>query len=204
MIYISLPILNESYNLPALLNCLKDQEATDFELIVCVNNYNSWWDDFEKKKQCIDNQSSLTILENENRFKVTVIDKCLPGKGWSPKKGGVGHARKTAMDYISTIANDDDLIISIDADTFYPPDYLTGIAKALNNKSLIGIAAPYYHKLNSENDKLILRYEIYMRYYLLNMLRINNPYAFTALGSAMVFPVWAYRKVGGQIGRAHV
>ena len=36
-----------------------------------------------------------------------------------------------------------------------------------------------------------------MRYYLLNMLRINNPYGFTALGSAMAFPVWAYKKVGG-------
>jgi hypothetical protein len=29
------------------------------------------------------------------------------------------------------------------------------------------------------------------------MLRIRNPYAFTAVGSAMAFPVWAYRKAGG-------
>jgi len=36
-----------------------------------------------------------------------------------------------------------------------------------------------------------------MRYYLLNMIRIRNPYAFTALGSAMAFPVWAYNKTGG-------
>ena len=36
-----------------------------------------------------------------------------------------------------------------------------------------------------------------MRHYMVNMLRINNPYAFTALGSAMAFPVKSYRKVRG-------
>jgi hypothetical protein len=36
-----------------------------------------------------------------------------------------------------------------------------------------------------------------MRHYLLGLLRIGNPYAFTALGSAMAFPLWAYRRVGG-------
>ena len=48
-----------------------------------------------------------------------------------------------------------------------------------------------------EKDTWLLRYEIYMRYFLLNMLRIKNPYAYTALGSAMAFPVWAYKKLGG-------
>ena len=64
---------------------------------------------------------------------------------------------------------------------------------------LLGLAIPYYHKLigNPVNDRLILRYEIYMRHYLLNMLEIGNPYAFTAIGSAMAAKVSAYRKVGG-------
>ena len=43
----------------------------------------------------------------------------------------------------------------------------------------------------------MLRYECYMRHYLIQLLRIANPYAFTALGSAMAFPIWAYRRVGG-------
>ena len=43
----------------------------------------------------------------------------------------------------------------------------------------------------------MLRYEIYMRHYLVNLLESGNPYAFTALGSAMAFPLWAYRRVGG-------
>jgi len=44
----------------------------------------------------------------------------------------------------------------------------------------------------------MLRYEIYMRHYFLNLVRIGSPYAFTALGSAMAFPLWAYRAIGGM------
>jgi hypothetical protein len=71
--------------------------------------------------------------------------------------------------------------------------------KLENSKNLLGIAIPYFHPLtgNNVNDRLILRYEIYMRHYLNNMLEIGNPYAFTAIGSAMAAKVSAYRKVGG-------
>jgi hypothetical protein len=44
----------------------------------------------------------------------------------------------------------------------------------------------------------MLRYEIYMRNYNIQLMLINCPYAFTALGSAMVVPVWAYRAIGGM------
>ena len=47
-------------------------------------------------------------------------------------------------------------------------------------------------------DRAILRYEIYMRCYLQNLIRIGSPYAFTALGSAMAVRVDAYRKMGGM------
>ena len=197
MNYLSLPVLNESENITALLDCLSKLDSNDFELVVCVNNYDSWWEDEEKRTQCLDNQKSIELLSAETRFKVRLIDKSSAGKGWRPKKGGVGHARKTAMEYIAAIADKNDLIVSIDADTDYPSNYITETAKVLKDKSLIGLALPYYHKTDGINDSLILRYEIYMRYYQLNMFRINNPYAYTALGSAMTFPVWAYKKVGG-------
>jgi len=198
MNYLSLPILNESENLSALLNCIAKQESQNFQLVVCVNNYEWWWDDKLLSEQCKDNQNSIDILKEEKRFKITVIDKSSPTKGWNKKKGGVGRARKTAMDFIVTIAHDKDLILSIDADTYYPPNYLKEINKVFGDKKLMGLAVPYYHPLDGKNDRLILRYEIYMRYFLLNMLRVNNPYAYTALGSAMAFPVWAYKKVGGM------
>jgi hypothetical protein len=37
-----------------------------------------------------------------------------------------------------------------------------------------------------------------MRAYALNMWRIRSPYCFSALGSAIAFPVWAYRAAGGM------
>jgi glycosyltransferase involved in cell wall biosynthesis len=197
MIYLALPILNESENLPSLISCLSSQEIDGFELFACVNNFDRWWDDEKKLSQCLDNQESMRILASVSQFKVNIIDKSSRGKAWPEKKGGVGHARKVVMDAISNIASPNDLIVSIDADTYYPSDYLAEIAKVLCRFEIFGLSIPYYHKLNGENDRLLLRYEIYMRYYLLNMLRIKNPFAFTAIGSAMAFPVWAYRKVGG-------
>ncbi len=197
MIYIALPVLNESQYIPDLLECLKSQQFIDFEIFICVNNYEHWWQDEELKNQCRDNQRTIEYLQGVTDFKLTIIDKSSPSRGWSTKKGGVGHARKHLMDTINEVAQKDDIIVSIDADTYYPPDYLKKINDFFNENSCIGLSIPYYHKLGSETDKLILRYEIYMRYYLLNMYRIENPYAFTAVGSAMAFPVWAYRKVGG-------
>jgi glycosyltransferase involved in cell wall biosynthesis len=198
-IHIALPVLNESKNLPAFIACLKAQSMQDFSLLVCVNQYEAWWDDAEKVDQCIDNQKSIDFLQSVSGMGIQIIDKSSKGKGWPRKKGGVGHARKIIMDLIVETATDHDLIVSMDADTFYPPDYLASLqATFQQHPRQIGLAVPYYHKLDgNETDRLILRYEIYMRYYALNMLRINNPYAFTALGSAMAFPVWAYKKVGG-------
>lgn len=198
-IYIALPVLNEFENLPALIKCLREQSTTTFELIACVNQYESWWGIDDKKSQCLDNQSSLQYLNDQNDLRITVIDKSSKGKGWHDKRGGVGWARKVLMDNINQSASTNDLIISIDADTYYPPNYLASIeGDFIDHPETAGLCVPYYHQLNgSKTDALILRYEIYMRNYMLNMLRINNPYAFTALGSAMVAPVWAYRKIGG-------
>jgi hypothetical protein len=198
-VYVALPVLNESENLPGLIESFKKQDMKDFELVVCVNNYNRWWDEPGKNTQCTDNQKSLKYLRSIDSLMVQVIDRSSPGHGWPDKKGGVGWARKIAMDEIANKADDHDLIVSIDADTFYPENYLSAILDYFfNNPESFGLSLPYYHKLTDKaTNRLILRYEIYMRYYLLNMLRIKNPYAYTALGSAMAFPVWAYKKVGG-------
>ena len=198
-IYIALPILNELENISSLLNCFRLQSYNGFEIVACVNQYNSWWSDNEKVAICEDNLKSIELLKSANGLVIEVIDRCTIGNGWPAKKGGVGWARKTIMDYIASKADKNDIIVSVDADTYYPTDYLQSIVEFFaTNKSFVGLAIPYYHKLaGDETDRLILRYEIYMRYYLLNMMRIGNPYGYTALGSAMAFPVWSYRKVGG-------
>ena len=199
-LYIALPVLNESENLPDFLACMKKQELHDFELVVCVNNYEWWWDDEEKRSLCQDNQKSINLLKHEKEISIQIIDCSSRGKGWLKKKGGVGMARKTALDFIARKVNDEAVLVSMDADTDYPRDYLLKIVTYFQeHPNYSGLSLPYYHPLTgiAEQDRLLLRYELYMRYYALNMIRIHNPYRYTALGSAMAFPAWAYRKAGG-------
>lgn len=198
--HLALPALNELENLPALLNDLKQQSQKDFTLWVCVNHYEHWRGLPEKRDQISNNEKSLELLQSNKEIDIRAIDRASAGKGWPKKKGGVGWARKVIMDAIAKEADNNSLIVSIDADTSYPPNYLTAIENTFaKNPKIYGLAVPYYHSLSEheENNRLILRYEIYMRNYALNMLQINNPYAFSALGSAMAFPVWVYKKVGG-------
>jgi len=199
-LYLALPVMNESENMQAFLQCLAEQSVSNFILFVCVNQPDHYWDNVEKIHICEDNKRSIEILKREQPFPVHLIDRSSPGLGWKGKHFGVGWARKTAMDEISKVGRDEDIIMSMDADTHYPADYLSSIQDLFGlYPDKVGLANPYFHRLtgNEPIDRAILRYEIYMRSYAVNMFRIGNPYAFTALGSAMSFPLWAYRKVNG-------
>jgi hypothetical protein len=104
------------------------------------------------------------------------------------------------MDYISTIANDEDIILCMDADTTFHEDFCISIIEGFtNNKDCVGMALPYYHRLTGDEvlDRAVLRYEIYMRYFTLNLFRIHNPYCFTAIGSSMATTVKVYKAVKG-------
>lgn len=198
-VYFALPVMDESDNLSQLLSDIEYQDYQNIALHVCVNQYNHWWNEDDKLHICSDNAKSLEILSSNFSFPTKIIDKSSPNNGWHKKKGGVGHARKVIMDDISQVAKPTDIIISIDADTRYPKNYVTSIVEYFQqNKKSLGLAIPYYHKSdNLITKRLILRYEIYMRYYLINMLRIKNPFAFTAIGSAMACTAGSYKKVGG-------
>lgn len=199
-VYITLPVLNEFENLPALIASLDAQHFKNRELIICVNQPDEWWNIPEKKHNCENNRKSLQWLNFISGNHVKVIDKSSPGNGWQGKNHGVGWARKTAMDAASAVASPDDIILSIDADSFYPPDFLDSIISSFEkHPNAAGLSAPYYHKLTGDEitDRCILRYEIYMRNYALNMLLIDNPYAFSAIGSGMACKVSAYRQNGG-------
>lgn len=192
--------MNESKWIGQLLESILAQSYCNFRLFVCINQPDDWWYLREKEAICHDNAISLEILRHHHEIPITIIDKSSPGSGWKGKHQGVGWARKTVMDAINSVASRDDLIVSIDADTWYPPDYLASLAENLKlNPDATAFAIPYYHELTGDErtDRAILRYEIYMRYYSLNLWRCYLPYRYTAIGSAMAAPVWAYRRSGG-------
>ncbi len=198
-LYLALPVLEEYKNLTGLMNTLQLQENQNFHLVVCVNHYENWRNIPKYAHSVEDNERSLTFFKDFNDFPISLIDHASLGKGWPKGKGGVGWARKKCMDAISDMAKPQDIIVSIDADTYYPPNLLSEIAQTIDkNPKAVGLAIPYFHPLSGDDTDLhILRYELYMRHYALQMLRIDNPYAFSALGSSMAFPVWSYRKLGG-------
>ncbi len=199
-VYLALPVMDETELLPRLIAVLRKQSLTSYELVVCVNQPDRWWYDQEKREICLRNSRTLEYLEGLEGIRLTLLDRSTPGRGWQGKNLGVGWARKTAMDAIVSKANNEDIIISIDADTTFHENYLQSVCRTLkSHPEAMALSLPYYHHLtgDGDTDRCMLRYEIYMRYYFLNMWRITNPYAFTALGSAMALPVWAYRKVGG-------
>lgn len=200
-IYIALPVLNELEALPLLLSNLKNQDYLPEEIVVCINQPDNWWNDILKIQTCLNNQASIKLLEAVTNLNIKVMDRSSLGMGWQGKQSGVGWARKTAMDEITRKAAPNDLILSLDADTTFGTGYLRSVMQNLHNHpSATGLSIPYYHMLTGIDEKLdraMLRYEIYMRCYVLNLWRIGNPYSFSALGSAIAIPVWAYNAIGG-------
>lgn len=193
--------MNEFDYLNKTLESLQQQTISNFSIYICVNQPESYLNNLNKQHIYKNNQQLLGYLNDLNMSNLTIIDHSSSGKGWIGKLHGVGQARKVIMDEIIKKADDSDLIVSLDADTLLPNNYLAQIQNAFRqNSKAIGISAPYYHQLtgHSDLDRAILRYEIYMRYYLLNLFRISSPYAFSALGSAMAVSVKAYKKIGGM------
>jgi glycosyltransferase involved in cell wall biosynthesis len=200
-LYIALPVINEAEFLHKVLACIRRQDHTGFHVFVCVNQPDEWWEVAEKRAVCEANTKLLHVLENFRDFGLTVIDRCTRGNGWTGKKHGVGWARKTLMDAINKVADEKDIIISLDADTTFSDHYFSSLVDNFSaHPDAVAMAVPYYHERPDDDAacRAMLRYEIYMRHYSLNLWRIGNPYSFTALGSAMACPVWAYRAVGGM------
>jgi len=193
--------MNELEALPLLLFNLRNQDYQPEKVVVCINQPDSWWNDNSKVQKCLNNQASIRLLKAETSLNIKLIDRSSQGMGWQGKQMGVGWARKAAMDEIVLKASSDDLIVSLDADTTFGPWYMRSVAQNLHNHhSATGLSVPYYHQLAGTDDTLdraMLRYEIYMRCYVLNLWRIGNPYSFSALGSAIALPVWAYNAIGG-------
>lgn len=197
---IAVPMMDELDNIPFLLEDIRQQSLHDFSLYVCVNQPDEWCSDSSFATVYHANQQSLALLRTVADIPITLIDCSSPGCGWTAKRKGVGWARKRLFECILDNSNADEIIVSMDADTHFNSDYFESILDCFNaNPAVSALSIPYYHNLtgNESMDRPLLRYECYMRHYLIQMLSIHNPYAFTAIGSAMAFPAWAYKRVGG-------
>ncbi|MGE5425373.1 MAG: glycosyltransferase [Syntrophothermus sp.] len=201
-VYIALPVLNELENIPDFLHCLLSQTYTSWKLYVCINQPDEWWNDPGRRMICENNEKTFHYLKELQHPDIFLIDRYSRGKGWKGKKHGVGWARKTVMDKIAEESQEGtDIMISLDADTTFGSDYFQSVAETfIHHPDAVALSVPYFH--NPSEDpyayRAILRYEIYMRHYSINLWRIGSPYTFTALGSAMACPVRSYQAIGGM------
>jgi glycosyltransferase involved in cell wall biosynthesis len=200
-LFLAVPVMNEGAFLPATLHSLTRQTLPPTRVYICVNQPDAWHEGTPAQRAvCRDNGETLAWLRSFRELPLTVLDRSTPGKGWQGKRSGAGWARKVLMDAIDADARDEDILVSMDGDTFYKPGYLEAVCDSLGaHPRATALSAPFYHPLGpvEEQNRALLRYELYMRHYFLNLLRIDSPYAFLALGSTISLPVWAYRKVGG-------
>ena len=199
---VAIPLLGELENLDKLLSSLRGQTFTNFTVFFCVNQPESWHDstDVFHRDVVANNTETLQQLGTVEDLDFMVVDRSSKGLGWSAKKQGVGWARKILFDTILEHCVEREIIVSLDADTQFDNDYFASIVSVFEHDfSISAISIPYYHPLTGDVhlDRPLLRYECYMRHYMVNMLEIGSPYAFTALGSAMAFTVAAYNKAGG-------
>ena len=64
-VYAIVPIMAESAYLPALLNCLAEQAYPNFEVVFCVNQPESFWDNPLKQWVVEDNGLCLNLLKKK-------------------------------------------------------------------------------------------------------------------------------------------
>lgn len=198
-LHVAIPAIDELDHLPVTLDNLAAQRVNyPFTVYVCVNQPESWWNNPDKIDVCQNNQQLIKFIRNYPKLPVEIIDKSSLGNGWGDKNHGVGWARRTLFDHILSVATAEDVIVSLDADTCVKPEYLQSIGENFENRTLTAVSLPYYHRLTDDNaaNRAILRYEIYMRSYLINLYGISSPYNFTAVGSAIAVRVEALRKIG--------
>ena len=120
-IHVAIPIQDEVGHLPLCLDALRQQERVRFIVWSCVNQPDAWQNDPDRRSVCEANQVCLRMLSGARDLNVRIIDRASPGRGWPPKRSGVGHARKELFDAISDEAAPQDLIVSLDADTIVAP-----------------------------------------------------------------------------------
>jgi len=203
-----IPSLAESATLPATLLSLAanpPELLKRFLILVVVNHRpDASLEDRE------DNRATLDLLiPGDPRWtglNLSWVDAASPGLELPLKGGGVGLARRVGMDLALTRldhAAADPLLVCLDGDTVVRPDYLAAIIAHFQGCRAGAAAIPYRHQRGStpQAARLIARYELFLRGYILGLELAGSPYAFHSVGSAMACCASAYCAIGGMNNR---
>jgi hypothetical protein len=202
---IVIPSLAEGRNLFATLDSIAKNPQSllqTFPVIVVVNNRSD--SPVEDKE---DNQRTLRMLSDYartgNGILLGWVDAASAGSELPPKEGGVGLARKIGLDLALDLVDysgAEPLLVCLDADTVVGPDYLQALTDHFRTAEVGGGVIPFRHLMPSDPRErdAIIRYELFLRCYVLGLARAGSPYAFHTVGSAMACTAASYVKAGGM------
>jgi len=194
---IVIPSLREGENILHTLQSISSQNSElQKQLLVIFVINNSENADNETK---IENQKSKNLLNKfQGIFEIGIID-AYSKFPLSNKHAGVGLARKIGFDLALPFTNKNTILCALDADTTISPDYLiildSYFSKQKVNCLVLGIKHQYSENLNEE--KAIREYEDFLYSTANKLKKINSPYGFVSMGSAMCFSPECYIKAGG-------
>ena len=213
---ICIPSLNEFDNLKILFNSLAGNDPAFFSdslFLIIVNNTENA-DDAVKQNNLLTIDYLNDIVNGHSTpdtsqilksgLRVAYIDASTSGNGLNNDEGGVGLARKIAMDEALRIFDyrspERKIIVCLDADCTVDKNYLTEIRKHFNNKKNNAAVVNYSHVSGGSaiTDYAIICYEIYLRYYELALKYAGSPYAFHTIGSTMICDAPSYIKAEGM------
>lgn len=158
-----------------------------------------------------DNLATLALLAESvasfPQLNLAWIDAASPGLELPSKGGGVGLARRIGLDLaLSRLHSNghDPILVCLDADTLVRPDYLPALIRHFGQSRCGAAVIPFLHQqgLSPQADRAIMRYELFLRCYVLGLSLAGSPYAFHSVGSAMACRATAYVKIGGMNSRS--
>jgi len=140
----------------------------------------------------------------QSGLRLAYLDATSPGREMPLKQGGAGLARKLGLDAALTVMDyripGSGRLLCLDADSPVDPNYLSAVRRFYERHNPASAVVAYAHPL-PENPHLlaaIVRYEIFLRYYVLGLAYAESPYAFHTIGSTMTCSAKSYVAVRGM------
>ncbi len=130
------------------------------------------------------------------------VDAASPGKEL-PRAEGVGAARKIGCDLALERLNwssGTPLLAFLDADTLVDSRYLAALLHHFARATRGAAVVPFAHREGETalQHKAIVRYELFLRSYVLGLRLAASPYAFHTVGSTIACRAEAYVRAGGM------
>ncbi len=139
-------------------------------------------------------------------LRLAAVDASSPGCE-IPDRDGVGLARKIGLDRALSILDGDPgqpaFLVCLDADSRVDAGYLAALGIFFAGETAPGAVIDFTHQEAKDPvlQEAILRYEVFLRAYVLGLRGAGSPYAFHTIGSTIACTGEAYAAVRGMSRR---